>query len=117
MLVRRDEDDLGAEAVPDLAQQLDGVRPPAALLRVPQDHALRRDVVVDEARDGRAEGAFLVGADPDEEPVSCASVVEVSSSGSGGAFQKGGRLTSSGSGCTSREPRRFRFPCRCGCPA
>lgn len=66
--VGSDEDDLGAEAVPRLLEQLDRVGPPAALLGVPEDHALGRDVVVDEARDGRPEGLFLVGPDPDEEP-------------------------------------------------
>ena len=58
--IRRDEDDLSTEALPRIAQQGHGVRAPPALLRVPQDHALRRDVVVDQARDGWAERLFLV---------------------------------------------------------
>lgn len=69
LLVGRDEDDLGPEAVPRLLEQLDAVGPAAALLGVPQDPALRLDVLVDQARDGGAKGGLLVGADPDEEPV------------------------------------------------
>ena len=69
LLVGGDKDDLGPEAVPHLAEQLDRVRPASPLLRVPQDHALGRDVLVDEPRYRRSESLFLVGPDPDEEPV------------------------------------------------
>lgn len=63
-----DENDLSAEAVPHLLEQFDRVWPSSSLLRVPEDHPLGRDVLVDEARDGRSECLFLVGTDPDEEP-------------------------------------------------
>lgn len=63
-----DEDDLGAEAVPRVREQLDRVGAAAALLGVPEDHPLGLDVVVDESGDRRPECLLLVGADPDEEP-------------------------------------------------
>lgn len=44
--IRRDEDDLCAEPRPRILEQRHGVRAAAALLRVPQDHALGFDVVV-----------------------------------------------------------------------
>ena len=66
--VGRDEDDLSPEAVPHLLEQFDRVWSASPLLRVPEYHALGRDVVVDEARYRRSERLFLVGTDPDEEP-------------------------------------------------
>ena len=69
LLITRDENNLCAEPRPRILQQLHRVGPAASLLRVPEDHALGLDVLLDEARDGGAEGAFLVGSDPDEEPV------------------------------------------------
>ena len=66
--VGRDEDDLGAEAVPHLLEQFDRVWAASPLLRVPEYHALGRDVVVDEPSYRRSECLFLIGTDPDEEP-------------------------------------------------
>ena len=67
--VTRDEDDLCAKARPRILEELHCIRAAAALLRVPQDHALRLDMIMDEGGDGGAECALLVGADPDEEPI------------------------------------------------
>jgi hypothetical protein len=67
--IRRDEDDVGLPGLPRVLDELHAVGPPATLLGVPQDHALGLDVVVDQAEDGGAKRLFLVGADPDEEPV------------------------------------------------
>jgi len=69
LAITRDENNLGAKARPRIAQQLHRVRAAAALLRVPQDHALGLNVFFDHAGDGGPKGAFLVGSDPDEEPV------------------------------------------------
>ena len=69
-LVGRDEDDLGPEAYPRLLEELHGIRPSTLLLRVPEDHSLRLDVLVDETRDRWSKGSFLIGAYPDEEPTS-----------------------------------------------
>lgn len=44
-----DEDDLGAKPLPRILEELHGIRPATALLGIPQDHALRLNVVVDEA--------------------------------------------------------------------
>jgi len=69
LAVARNEDDLSAESLPCISQQLHGVRTATPLLAVPEDHALGLDVLMDETCDGGAECALLVGADPDEEPV------------------------------------------------
>ena len=69
LAVARNEDDLSAESLPRISQQLHCVRTAAPLLAVPENHALGLDVLVNEACDGGAECALLVRADPDEEPV------------------------------------------------
>lgn len=69
LAVTRNEDDLSAESLPCISQQLHCVRATTPLLAVPEDHALGLNVLVNETCDGGAECAFLVGADPDEEPV------------------------------------------------
>ena len=69
LAVARNEDDLSAESLPCISQQLHGVRTATPLLAVPEDHALGLDVLMDETCDGGAECALLVGADPDKEPV------------------------------------------------
>lgn len=68
LLVGGDEDDLGAEAVPRLLEELERVGTAAALPRIPEDHAAGLNVSVDEAADSWAEGLFLIGPDPNEEP-------------------------------------------------
>jgi hypothetical protein len=70
LLVGSDEDDLGTEAVPHVLEKLNRVRAATALLGVPQNHTLWRNVLVDEVGDGRAKGLLLIRADPDEEPMS-----------------------------------------------
>lgn len=67
--IRRDEDDLRAKPRPCIFEQLHRIWTPASLLRVPKNHALRLNVLLDQASDGRPKGALLVGADPDKEPV------------------------------------------------
>jgi hypothetical protein len=67
--IRRDENNFCAKPCPCVPQQLHGIGPTTTLLRVPKYHALGLDVLVDEAGDGRAKGALLIGSDPDEEPV------------------------------------------------
>jgi hypothetical protein len=67
--IRRDENNLGAKPCPSVPQQLHSIGPTATLLRVPKYHALGLNVLVNEAGDGRAKGALLVGPDPDKEPV------------------------------------------------
>jgi len=69
LAVARNEDDLSAESLPCISQQLHCVRAATPLLAVPEDHALGLNVLVDETCDGGAECALLVGADPDKEPV------------------------------------------------
>lgn len=69
LLVAGDEDDFGSKALPRVSQQLHGVRSSAALLAVPENHALGFNVPVDEPRHGRAKGAFLVRPNPNQEPV------------------------------------------------
>jgi len=67
--VTRNEYHLGLPPHPRLSQQGHGIGSAASLLRVPKDHALRLDVLVDEACNRGPERAFLVRADPDEKPV------------------------------------------------
>ncbi len=69
-LVGRDEDDLGPEALPRLLEELHRIRSSTLLLRVPEDHPLRLDVLVDETRDRWPKGSFLIGSYPDEKPAS-----------------------------------------------
>ena len=69
LLITRNEDDLGSPALPRLLQQLHAIWPTASLLRIPEDHAFGLDMLFDEGVDCGTEGAFLVGADPDQEPV------------------------------------------------
>ena len=67
--ITRNEDHLGLPPHPRLSQQGHGIGSTAPLLRVPKDHALRLDVLVDETRNRGPERAFLVRPDPDEKPV------------------------------------------------
>lgn len=69
LLIRGNEDDLGAKAVPRLLEEFHRIGPSSPLLGVPQNHALGWDVVVDKARYCRPECLLLVGAYPDEEPM------------------------------------------------
>jgi hypothetical protein len=69
LTVRRDENNLCAKPRPRISQQLHRIRASTSLFAVPEDHALRFNVLLDQAGDGGAESTFLVGADPDEEPV------------------------------------------------
>jgi hypothetical protein len=64
-----DKNNFRAKPCPRISQQLHGIGPTAALLGVPKYHALRLNVLVYEAGNGRAKGALLVRADPDKEPV------------------------------------------------
>jgi hypothetical protein len=100
--IRRDENDFCAEARPRIFEQLHSIWPAAALLRVPEDHALGLNVLFDEAGDGWAKSAFLIGPDPDEEPVGA-----LDAGGQGGtdtcagadadaAFEHGGGVAYSG---------------------
>lgn len=68
-VVGRDEDDLRVPAVECLLEDLHCVWTAAAQLAIPEEKALRAYVAVDESGDGGPECLFLVGADPDEEPV------------------------------------------------
>ena len=67
--IARDEDDLCAESLPCIPEELHGIRATTPLLAVPENHALWLNVLVDKARDGGAKRALLVRTDPDEEPV------------------------------------------------
>lgn len=66
--IARDENHLRAESVPRIAQQLHRVGAPTSLLTVPENHALWRDVVVNQRSDDGPKGALLIGANPDEKP-------------------------------------------------
>ena len=67
--VTRDVNNLSTPALPRIFEQLDTIRSTAAFLRVPENHPFGLNMFPDEASDSRPEGALLVGADPDEEPV------------------------------------------------
>ena len=67
--IGRDKDDLGPKAIPHLLEELHRVRPSPPLLRVPEDHPLRLDVVMDQPGYRGPKGLFLVRANPDQEPV------------------------------------------------
>lgn len=67
--VRSNEDHLGLKARPRVFEQLHRVRPSSTFLRVPEDHPLWGDVVVNQTRYRRSEGLLLIRAYPDEEPV------------------------------------------------
>jgi hypothetical protein len=108
LLVGGDEDDFGSEAVPDLLEKLHRVGPSSTLPRVPENHALGRDVVVDETRDGRAECLLLVGSYPNQEPRADIISWQIQEM----LFLEGA-LTNLDSGCKWTAPPRYRFPCRC----
>ncbi len=69
LAITRNEDDLCTKSLPSVPQQLHGIRATTTLLAVPENHALGLNVLVDETSDCGAKSTFLVGADPDEEPV------------------------------------------------
>ena len=68
LFVGGNENDLGTEALPGILEQLHCVGSAAALLRVPEDHALGLDVLVDQPRDSGTKSPLLVGSYPNEEP-------------------------------------------------
>ena len=67
--IARDVDDLSAPALPRIFEQLHAIRASAPLLRVPQDHSLRLDVLPDQPCDRGTKGSFLIRANPDQEPI------------------------------------------------
>lgn len=67
--VRRNKNDLGSKSRPRVLQQCHRIGATATLLRVPKDHALRLNVFLDQARNGRPKSLLLVRSNPDEEPV------------------------------------------------
>lgn len=62
------EDDLSSPLNPRLPDQFHCVWPAPSLLRVPENHPIWLDVLIDEGRDRRPERLLLVGSNPDEEP-------------------------------------------------
>jgi hypothetical protein len=66
--VRGDEHNLGVPLPVDRRHKSYDIRSPSPLLRVPETHALLRDVVVDEGGDCASEGFQLIRTDPDQEP-------------------------------------------------
>ena len=64
-----DEYDLCSETRPGVLEQLHRVWPTPSLLRVPEDHPLGRDIVVDQAGYRWPKRLLLVRAYPDEKPV------------------------------------------------
>lgn len=69
LAVGGDKDDFSTKAVPGIPEELDAIGSSPALLGIPEDHAVRFNVLCDEAGDGWAEGLFLVGSDPNQEPI------------------------------------------------
>lgn len=55
-------------ALPDVLEQSHCIGPSTEPFRVPKDHPLRFDMLIDQPRNGRTKGFFLVGTDPNEEP-------------------------------------------------
>lgn len=67
--VRRYEDDLGSKPCPRVFEKFHSVWSSSSFLRVPEDHSLRFDVLVDQTRDCRSKRPLLIRTYPNEEPV------------------------------------------------
>lgn len=62
------EDHLRTEAAVGILEELHGIGSSASLARVPKDHPLRWNILVDQAGDRWSKRLLLVGANPNEEP-------------------------------------------------
>jgi hypothetical protein len=60
---------LSVPAVPGILEQLHCIGSSTSLLRVPKDHSLRFDILLDQTCNGNTKGFLLVGTNPNEEPV------------------------------------------------
>lgn len=67
--ITRDIDDLSTPTLPRIFQQLNAVRSTTSLLRVPENHPFGLDVFPDESGNRGSEGALLIRAYPDQEPI------------------------------------------------